>query len=289
MNQRRTPQKLAADLLIELAGCVLFAVSVLCFTAPNHIAPGGVTGVATLVNYLWQLPIGTVTFLINLPLLAAGWKFLGRTFIQRTFVTLVMFSTVMDLATPLLPTYVGDPILAALFGGVCSGIGLALIFMRGSTTGGTDIACRLIQLRFPHLSVGKLFLIFDGIVLLLSAIVYQNIETLLYGMITIFTSSQVLDKTLYGIDSGRMLLVMSDHSREIADQIIARVGRGVTFLDGEGAYSGLERKVLLCAVRTPQYYRIKTIVNEIDPEAFLIAAEAGEILGYGFNPIGSKK
>ena len=289
MNQRRTPQKLAADLLVELAGCVLFAVSVLCFTAPNHIAPGGVTGVATLVNYLWQLPIGTVTFLINLPLLAAGWKFLGRTFIQRTFVTLVMFSTVMDLATPLLPTYVGDPILAALFGGVCSGIGLALIFMRGSTTGGTDIACRLIQLRFPHLSVGKLFLIFDGIVLLLSAIVYQNIETLLYGMITIFTSSQVLDKTLYGIDSGRMLLVMSDHSREIADQIIARVGRGVTFLDGEGAYSGLERKVLLCAVRTPQYYRIKTIVNEIDPEAFLIAAEAGEILGYGFNPIGSKK
>ena len=289
MNQRRTPQKLAADLLVELAGCVLFAVSVLCFTAPNHIAPGGVTGVATLVNYLWQLPIGTVTFLINLPLLAAGWKFLGRTFIQRTFVTLVMFSTMMDLATPLLPTYVGDPILAALFGGVCSGIGLALIFMRGSTTGGTDIACRLIQLRFPHLSVGKLFLIFDGIVLLLSAIVYQNIETLLYGMITIFTSSQVLDKTLYGIDSGRMLLVMSDHSREIADQIIARVGRGVTFLDGEGAYSGLERKVLLCAVRTPQYYRIKTIVNEIDPEAFLIAAEAGEILGYGFNPIGSKK
>ena len=289
MNQRRTPQKLAADLLVELAGCVLFAVSVLCFTAPNHIAPGGVTGVATLVNYLWQLPIGTVTFLINLPLLAAGWKFLGRTFIQRTFVTLVMFSTVMDLATPLLPAYVGDPILAALFGGVCSGIGLALIFMRGSTTGGTDIACRLIQLRFPHLSVGKLFLIFDGIVLLLSAIVYRNIETLLYGMITIFTSSQVLDKTLYGIDSGRMLLVMSDHSREIADQIIARVGRGVTFLDGEGAYSGLERKVLLCAVRTPQYYRIKTIVNEIDPEAFLIAAEAGEILGYGFNPIGSKK
>jgi uncharacterized membrane-anchored protein YitT (DUF2179 family) len=195
----------------------------------------------------------------------------------------------MDTLMPLLPTYVGNPILAAIFGGVCSGAGLGLVFMRGSTTGGTDIGCRLLQLRYPHMPVGKLILVLDAFVLILSAFVYNNIETLLYGMISIFTATQVIDKVLYGMDSGRMLLVMSDHNREIADQIIARVGRGVTFLQGEGAYSGQQRQVLLCAVRDPQYHRIKAIVNEVDPNAFLIAAEASEILGYGFNPLNTQK
>lgn len=284
-----TPTKMAANLFFELVGCVLYAVSVHCFTAPNHIAPGGVTGLATLANYLWLLPIGVVTMAVNLPLLLLAWKFLGRQFTIRTFVTVAMLSTVMDVVMPMIPTYTGNPILAALFGGVCSGAGLGLVFMRGSTTGGTDIGCRLLQLRYPHMPVGKLILAMDAIVLALSAVVYENIETLLYGMITIFTATQVIDKVLYGMDSGRMLLVMSDHPREIADQIIARVGRGVTFLQGEGAYSGQKRQVLLCAVRDPQYYRIKAIINEVDPNAFLIAAEASEILGYGFNPLNTKK
>ena len=287
MNNNHT--KLAANLFFELVGCIVYAVGVYCFTAPNHIAPGGVTGLATLANYMWQVPIGLVTLLINLPLLLLAWKFIGRGFTVRTFVTVAMLSTVMDTLMPLLPTYVGNPILAALFGGVCSGAGLGLVFMRGSTTGGTDIGCRLLQLRYPHMPVGKLILVLDAFVLILSAVVYNNIETLLYGMISIFTATQVIDKVLYGMDSGRLLLVMSDHHREIADQIIARVGRGVTFLQGEGAYSGQQRQVLLCAVRDPQYHRIKEIINEVDPNAFLIAAEASEILGYGFNPLNTQK
>lgn len=285
----KNPRKIAANLLFELVGCILYSVGVYCFTAPNKVVLGGVTGLATLANYLWSSPIGVVTFLINLPLLLAAWRFLGRQFTVRTFITVIMLSGVMDLLMPILPTYTGDAILAALFGGVCCGAGLGLVFMRGSTTGGTDIGCRLLQLRYPHMPVGKLILLLDAFVLALSALVYENIETLLYGMIAIFTSTQVIDKVLYGMDSGRMLLVMSDHSREIADQIIARVGRGVTFLNGEGAFSGAQRQVLLCAVRSTQYHRIKTIVNEIDPNAFWIAAEASEILGYGFNSLNSKK
>jgi len=287
MNNNRT--KMAANLFFELVGCIVYAVGVHCFTAPNHIAPGGVTGLATLANYMWQVPIGLITMLINLPLLLMAWKFLGRSFTIRTFVTVAMLSTVMDTLMPLLPTYIGNPILAALFGGVCSGAGLGLVFMRGTTTGGTDIICRLLQLKYRHMPVGKLILLLDAFVLILSAVVYNNIETLLYGMISIFTATQVIDKVLYGMDSGRLLLVMSDHHREIADQIIARVGRGVTFLQGEGAYSGQQRQVLLCAVRDPQYYRIKAIINEVDPHAFLIAAEASEILGYGFNPLNTQK
>ena len=283
------PKKLAANLFWELLCCVIYALGVHCFTAPNHIAPGGVTGLATLANYLWSMPIGVVTMAINLPMLFLAWKFLGRTFTTRTFVTVAMLSLVMDLLMPMIPTYTGNPILAALFGGVCNGAGLGLVFMRGSTTGGTDIGSRLLQLKYPHMPVGRLILLLDAVVLALAAVVYRNIETLLYGMIAIYTSTQVIDKVLYGMDSGRLLIVMSEHHREIADQIIARVGRGVTFLNGEGAYSGQQRQVLLCAVRNHQYYRIKTIINEIDPKAFLIAAEASEILGYGFNPLNSKK
>ena len=290
MNLNRSDRKkLAVNLLFELLGSAIYSVGIHCFTAPNHIAPGGVTGLATLANYLWGLPIGLVTMAINLPLLLLAWKFLGRHFTIRTFVTVTMLTAVMDLAMPMVPVYTGDPILAGLFGGVCSGAGLGLVFMQGSTTGGTDIACRLVQRKYPHMPVDRLILLFDAVVLLCGALVYHNIETLLYGMIAIFTSTQVIDKVLYGLDSGRMLMVMSEHSREIADAIIARVGRGVTFLEGEGAFSGQQRKVLLCAVRTPQYFRIKSIINEIDPNAFLIAAEASEILGYGFNPINSQK
>jgi len=283
--QKFDGKKLLYDTLWETAGCVLFSVGIHCFTAPNHIAPGGVTGLATLINYLWGFPIGTVSLLMNLPLLLLALRFLGTNFTWRTARTVVILTIVLDLLMPSAPAYTGDAILAALFGGVFTGAGLGLVFMRGSTTGGSDIACRLLQLRYPHMPVGQLVLLLDAAVLAASAVVYQNIETLLYGMITIYTSSQVIDRVLYGMDSGRLLIVMSEHTREIADQIIERVGRGVTFLDGEGAFSGKHRQVLLCAVRKVQYHKVKTIVNEIDPQAFFISTEASEILGYGFNPL----
>lgn len=282
-------KKMSLDLLFDILGSVVYAVGLHCFTVPNRIAPGGVSGLSTILNYLWGAPIGLTSFLINVPLLLLAFRFLGRAFALRTLRTVVVMSVLLDSVAPFLPAYTGNPILAALFGGACMGAGLALVFMRGSTTGGSDIVSYLVQLKYPYLPIGRLILLINVAVLLLAALAYQNIETLLYGMIAIFTSSQVIDNLIYGMDSGRLLIVMSERPKEIADEIIARVGRGVTFLNGEGAYSGLSRKVILCAVRNQQYFRIKKIVTEIDPEAFLIVTEANEILGYGFNPLNRRK
>ncbi len=282
-------KKIAVDTIYEIIGTIIFSVGIYCFTAPNDIAPGGVSGLSTLANHLWEVPIGTASMALNLPLLFLAFRFLGKNFTLRTFKTVAILSFILDFVMPFAPVYRGNEVLAALFGGVCMGAGLALVFMRGSTTGGTDIAIRLFQLRWPHMAVGRLLFIIDLVVLVLAAVVFQNIETLLYGMIAIYTSAQVVDSVLYGLDSGRMLMIMSDKHTELAEAIIDRVGRGVTFLEGEGAYSGTSRKVLLCAMRNHQYYRIKSIVYEIDPAAFLIATEASEILGSGFFPLDVKR
>ncbi len=278
-NERK---KLLADIPFDLAGSLIFSTGLLCFTAPNEIAPGGVSGLATIINFLFHIPIGLASFLLNIPLLLLALRFLGRGFTVRTLKSVAILSLVLDIVLPFIPVYRGDPILAALFGGVFMGAGLGLVFMRGSTTGGTDIASLLIQRKFPHLSIGRILLITDLFVLLLAALVYKNIETLLYGLIAIFTQTKMIDGVLYGLDSGRLAIVVSQKEREIAEVIMEQLGRGVTFLEGEGAYLGEKRRVLLCALRTRQFARLKKMVYSIDPTAFVIVTEASEILGDGF-------
>ncbi|MCI9508468.1 MAG: YitT family protein [Angelakisella sp.] len=277
------------DLLYTVAGAAILAVGVSCFVGPAQIAPGGVSGLSILVNFLTDLPVGAVNLAFNIPLILLAWKFLGRRFTLRTLVTVLIQSVLMDVITLWIPVYTGERIMAALFGGVASGVGLALVFMRGSTTGGTDIVSRLLQLRYRHLSIGRLLFSVDVVVLLLSVAVFRNIEAGLYGMIAIFASGKVLDNILYGLDTGKVLLVVSGKNQEIAARIMETLKRGVTFLHGSGAWSGAERQVLLCAVRAQQCYRVEEIVRGVDKEAFVIVLEATEIAGEGFRPITEDK
>ena len=277
------------DLLYTVAGAVILAVGVSCFVGPAQIAPGGVSGLSILVNFLTDLPVGAVNLAFNIPLILLAWKFLGQRFTLRTLVTVLIQSVLMDVITLWIPVYTGERIMAALFGGVASGVGLALVFMRGSTTGGTDIVSRLLQLRYRHLSIGRLLFLVDVVVLLLSVAVFRNIEAGLYGMIAIFASGKVLDNILYGLDTGKVLLVVSGKNQEIAARIMETLKRGVTFLHGSGAWSGTERQVLLCAVRAQQCYRVEEIVRGVDKEAFVIVLEATEIAGEGFRPITEDK
>lgn len=282
-------KEFALDLLYTVAGAVILAVGVSCFVGPAQIAPGGVSGLSILVNFLTGLPVGAVNLAFNIPLILLAWKFLGRRFTLRTLVTVLIQSVLMDVITLWIPVYTGERIMAALFGGVASGVGLALVFMRGSTTGGTDIVSRLLQLRYRHLSIGRLLFSVDVVVLLLSVAVFRNIEAGLYGMIAIFASGKVLDNILYGLDTGKVLLVVSGKNQEIAARIMETLKRGVTFLHGSGAWSGTERQVLLCAVRAQQCYRVEEIVRGVDKEAFVIVLEATEIAGEGFRPITEDK
>lgn len=286
-NARATNKYLdfGLDMLFNLVGCGLFAVAMHVFIAPNQIAPGGVSGLAVVFNYLTGLPIGTWSFLINIPLLLIGLKFLGAHFTLKTLVTVVTLSVMIDYVAVFLPEYTGDALLASLFAGALMGAGLAIVFMRGSTTGGSDIISRLLQLKYPYIQLGKILLAMDVVVILISAAVFGNIETALYSMVAVFTSSKILDSVLYGLDTGKLFYIMSRRSVEISREILTELQRGCTLLKSTGAFTQNDSQVLLVAVRRSQYFQLKRIVHALDPAAFIIVTDSSEVIGEGFKPI----
>lgn len=273
------------NLLFYVIGSIIFSIGMHVFAVPAHIAPGGVSGLSVAINYLTNIPIGSLSFLINIPLLLLGLAFLGRKFTFNTLVTVLILSASMDIVGVFAPAYTGDSLLAALFSGVLIGTGLALIFLRGSTTGGTDIISRLIQRKYPYMPIGKLLLGIDVIVILFSALVFRKIETVLYSLVAVYISAHTIDSMIYGIERGKLIYIMSSRSDEIADRIIKELDRGCTLLRGEGGYSREKIQVLMVAVRRQQYYTLKEFVHQIDPRAFLIVSDSSEVLGEGFKPI----
>lgn len=287
MQKSKKVKELFIDILLYTVGSFLYAVSVNTFTAPNNIAPGGMTGLATIVNYLITVPIGLMIFLLNMPIILWGFFSAGFRFVAKTLVAIVLSTCIIDLTADMLPVYQGDMILTAVFGGVLAGAGLSLFFIRGATTGGSDLIASLLKRYFPHLSLGKLILIFDFIVVLLSAAVYRNFESPMYAIIVIFVTSKVIDTVLYGIDdgNGRMLFIISPKNEEISKRIMDEIGRGATALRSVGCYSGREGFVLLCAVWRQEIYKTYSIIREVDPNAFIISGEAVEISGEGFQKL----
>lgn len=270
------------DLLFYIAGGMIYSVAVLLFLTENEISPGGLTGIATILNYLFSLPIGTVVFILNIPLLAAGFIKFGGIFIAKTAVATAVMSLTLDISGLFMPKMKIDPILAALFGGLFMGLGISLFMLRGATTGGTDIIAKLINRKFPHLTVGRLMLAADAAVVGLSALVYKNMESALYAVIAIYASSRVMDLILYGADRGKIIYVITDNAKELSDSIMSLINRGVTLLDVTGAYTGTKRQMLMCTVRRHEVAAVCRLATSCDKNAFIIVGEAGEVLGEGF-------
>lgn len=272
---------------MTVVGAAIYAVSVNCFTAPNQIAPGGATGVATILKDLFGTPIGMMTLVVNIPLFLWGIISSGFRFFGKTIAATLICSGMIDLTAPYLPQYHGDMVLVALFGGVISGVGLGLIFMTGATTGGSDLAAKLIGRHLRHISLGKLILVIDFVIVLASMAVYRNIESGLYAVITIFVCSKVVDAVLYGFDigNGKLLFVMSEKNEEITREINEKMERGVTMLRSKGGYTGREGYALMCAVRRNEVFRLREIVRAIDPDAFIIMGNAEQIVGESFASI----
>ena len=287
LSKKKYVREMSLDLGADIAGSVLFAVGIVCFTEPANIAPGGVSGIAIILNYIWNmLPIGGMSIAINIPLMILSFKYLGRHASLRTICSLIISSLMIDwVVAPFFPIYTGDRLLGAVFGGVFIGAGLALIFLRGSTTGGPEIVSNLMRLRWPHISMGRAILFVDFAVIALSMVVFGNLESGMYGIISLFCSSKVIDAIVYGFDQGNMVTVISDKNEEISKRILDEIDRGVTLLHGKGAYTGQEKEVLICAVRKSEFARLKSIIREIDHTAFVVTTEAGEILGEGFKPV----
>ena len=276
-------RKFLLDYFLITVGASVYALSVVFFTAPNNIAPGGVTGISTLLNYLFGLPIGVMTLVLNIPLLIWGAIENGARFILRTIIATTLSSVLIDVFTLIPFRYTGEMILAAIFGGLISGCGLGLIFLRGGTTGGTDIIGRNLHKRMPYLSVGTIILICDVIVIAASAVVYANIENALYAVIAIFTSAKVIDAVVFGFsrDNGKLLIIITSCADAVRASLLEE-GRGVTLLDAKGGYTDAHKGVILCAVHPRDLYRVKNCISASDPSAFIITATATAISGEGF-------
>ena len=288
MKKIENSKDLILDLIFLVVGTFLFALATHCFTAPNNIAPGGITGAATMLNYLFDINIGLAAFLMNVPILLLAWKFIGTKFCLKTLVSILLFTVFTDYVTPFIPVYTGGEqarMLAAIFGGILNGAGLGMIFSRGFTTGGTDIISSLIRLRFPFFSTGKVLFAVDLVVVAVSAFVYKNIESAFFAFISMYVTSKGIDAIVYGGDKGKLVLIVSNHSEEIVKNILENIGRGATFLKASGAYSKDDKNVIMTAIRPSQFYKLKKLVKAIDPMAFMIVSEASEVAGEGFKKI----
>ena len=267
---------------IITVGSVLFALSFDIFFASNQVAMGGITGLAQVINaVLPQFSVGMLAFLLNVPLFLAGWKFIGFHLLASSLFSLAVSSIAIDGIAALYTFPVMDPMLSCLCGGAMMGLGFGMVFSQGATTGGTDIVARLLKLKFSWLPLGKLMLVPDGVVLTLAAIAFGRVEAALYGAVAIFVSARVMDTVLYGLDTSKVAYIVTDRWKQVSDAILA-MERGVTFLRGEGAFSGAEKHILMVAFKQKEIVQIKQLVHETDPRAFLIVVDARDVLGEGF-------
>ena len=230
-----------------------------------------------------MLPIGSVTILMNVPLFLIGVRLRGKRSLASSVYAMALSYAMIDIINALYIFPESDHLLSAIFGGVLLGLSTGLMLLSGATTGGTELGARLLKFRLHHLSMGRLCLIIDVVVITAYALVFRSLNNALYGIISLYISSLVMDNVIYGSNTAKMAYIISDKSDGITSALL-EADMGVTLLDAHGAYSCDNKQVILCAFKNQQLYFIKTMVRDIDRDAFIIVCEAHEVLGEGFNP-----
>ena len=286
-DRLQSVKRWALDTLIIIFGAGVYALGVHCFTAPNNIAPGGVTGIATIISYVTGAKLGTLISVINIPLLISGFILLNRKTMIKTLIGVASLSLMTDYVLKDIPVYIADNgggILASIFGGLLMGAGLGIVYAREGTTGGTDIINKIINRFRPEIKLGQISFLINAGVALSGYFVYKNLDVVLYAIVSVFVQAKVIDMLVYGGLEGKFLMIFSEKPQEIAERLLKQK-RGVTLLKGEGAYSGEERQVVCIAVHKNEYVKVKRIVKETDPNAFVIITGASEVLGKGFQKL----
>ena len=263
-------------------GCAIFALGFDLFLEPNGLTAGGISGIALIVIHLAPVTtVGVATALMNFPLFFFGGKKIGMRFFIGSIIGTVFFSMFIDLFAGL-PVPETEPLLAALYGGVICGAGLGIVFVNQASTGGSDIVIRLLKLKYRNLPIGTISLAFDFVVCAATGVVFGDISNMLYSLITVFATSQLIDAMVYKFDFSRVAYIISKEHKRIADSINYDLRRGVTYLYAQGYYSGDDTKVILTAVKQGQLADLKDLVVRIDPNAFIIVQDAHQVLGDGF-------
>ena len=276
-------QKMKKYITITI-GTFLYSAGISLLLDPNNLAPGGVSGISIILNKLTPVTTGTWILLINIPLLIIGWIRLGSKMMLGTVYATVLSSFFTNLLT-LLPPLTDDILVAALLGSLCTGTGIGLVFRAGATTGGMDIVVKLLRRKYPYLKSGTIFLMLDMTVVITSGFLFRNLTIAVYAGMAVLLNSRVMDAILYGQDEARLIYVISDRPEEIAKRLLADAEVGVTYLEGEGAYSEHNKQIIMCVTRKQQSVRVVDIVKEEDSGAFLIISSASEVFGQGYKNI----
>ncbi len=267
-------------LLIAVATAI-YAVGISLFLDPNQLAPGGVAGIAVILNRLVEIETGTLYFVLNIPIILLGiWKF-GIRFIAKTVYAIVLVSAFTNLLSPM-GAMTDDLLIASVTGGILIAVGIGLIFRAGATTGGTDIIVKILRRKFRHLKTGFLFLCTDILVVSFSALVFKNIEVAFYALLTVVVCGKALDYVLYGGDVAKMLFIMTEKPEEIGTRLMKELDVGVTYLHGRGGFTGTEKRVVFTMVPNRLGAEVQDIVKSEDRMAFMVVTSANEIFGEGY-------
>ncbi len=260
----------------------MFALGFYTFAEQAGFAPGGVTGISLMIRYYTGLPLGMLILLINVPIVLICFPLLGRKFFIKSMRTMLISTFVMDVIFARLPLYDGDPVIAAVFTGICAGAGLGIIYMRGSSTGGTDFVLAAIKKKNPHFSFGQITLVLDGLVILLGWPVYGSINAVLYGLVSVFAAMVVMDKIVYGAAAGKLVIAITDEGAPISKAISDAIERGSTITPATGSYTGQAKEMVYCACANSEVFQVRDAIHAVDKSAIVMVCEASETFGEGF-------
>lgn len=274
-----------SDILKMILGSALAAAAFQFFTFPNSIVSGGVTGVAQIVHLLSNLPTGVLNIILNIPLFLICWRHLGLRVLIGALAVMIMVSVFIDLFALTGTAATDDPLLASVYGGVLNGAGYGLVYTTGVTGGGIDILAKLLRRKYPHINFGNFILGMNVLVVLTFAVLFHKYESCMYTMIEMFISSKVINLLLYGSNVSTVCYIISSVPAEISDAINREMHRGVTFLRGQGGWSGHDQPVILCVIKRPEIAQMRALVREVDEHAFFIVTEAKDVFGKNFENI----
>ncbi|MBQ2922903.1 MAG: YitT family protein [Faecalimonas sp.] len=278
-------KNIAFDLAADIIGSFLIAIGIYNFATASEFPVTGITGIAQVLYIYFGLPIGTMTTIINIPIILACVKVLGVKFVLKSLKTLLISNFFMDVVAPLLPIYEGDLMLSSICMGLFAGLGYALIFMRDSSTGGVDFISLTIRALKPHISLGRIIVIVDCVLLLVCGFLLGgNVDKIIYGLIATYIVSVVVDKVMYGLDAGKVTLIVTEKGYDVAEKIHELTERGATLLKAVGSHTKTDKQVVMCACSYKQMHMVQKAVKEVDSSAFLVMMEANQVRGEGFRP-----
>lgn len=282
---KKKMKNIALDLLADITGSFLIAIGIYNFATASEFPVTGISGIAQVLYLYFGLPIGTMTTILNIPIILACLKVLGVKFVLKSVKTLLISNFFMDIIAPLFPIYQGDYMLSCICMGLLSGLGYALIFLRDSSTGGMDFVSLTIRALKPHLSLGKIIVVVDcAVILVCGFLMGGNVDKIIYGLIGTYIVSVVVDKVMYGMDAGKVTLIVTDKGYDVAEKIHELTERGATLLKGVGSHTKTEKQVVMCACSHKQMHMVQKAVKEVDSGAFLVMMEANQVRGEGFKP-----